>query len=173
VSKDGKAAGAWIQHRECGTLVELNPSTRRAVGKMKATITQRFHDKETGIDYDVDCDCRFLFFCEREDDPRSDQAGWKTHYVKLIYDKDKVVPVDGKNVPVFHESELKGIPVGYQYLGAAQARLGYKIDGLLSTVQDKESWDRIYRCMELWLDGKDPELFWEDSAEKKLAEQKD
>jgi hypothetical protein len=162
VSKDGKDKGAWIQHRECGTLVELSrTSDNRAIGKMKAIITQRFNDKQTGVDYDVDCDCRFIFFCQREpaQDPPSGFE-WKAHFAKLFYDKDKVVPVDGKSVPEFGEDELKDIPVGYKYLGAAQARLGYKIDTNLPTVQSKETYDRMYRCMELWLDGKDPQLNW-------------
>ncbi|KAF9878042.1 hypothetical protein CkaCkLH20_04618 [Colletotrichum karsti] len=60
----GKESGAFIMHRECGTLVELNPKTNRAIGKMKATITQRFKHPE-GFEYDIDCDCRFMFFCEK------------------------------------------------------------------------------------------------------------
>jgi hypothetical protein len=164
ISKDGKSAGAWIQHRECGTLVELSrTSPHRALGKMKATITQRFHDAATNSSYDVDCDCRFLFFCERESvtDPDTGFSQWKTHFAKLIYEKDKVIPVDGRTAPAFSKDEIDGLPEGYKYLGAAQARLGYKIDDLLATVKDKETYDRMYRCMELWLDGKDPELFWE------------
>ncbi|KAE9389460.1 hypothetical protein BT96DRAFT_1003224 [Gymnopus androsaceus JB14] len=31
----GKAKGDFIMHRECGTLVDLNPATNRAIGKMK------------------------------------------------------------------------------------------------------------------------------------------
>ena len=45
-------------HRENGTLVDLNPVTGRAVGKMKATITQRFMFPEGACD--VECDCRFI-----------------------------------------------------------------------------------------------------------------
>ncbi|KAJ1337291.1 nuclear transport factor 2 family protein [Microdochium nivale] len=85
-SKKGKAAGDFIMHRECGTLVDLNPATGRAVGKMKATITQRFRqpvtvtaalsttdaavkaaaDNDNDLEYDVDCDCQFHFFCYKD-----------------------------------------------------------------------------------------------------------
>lgn len=161
-------------HRECGTLVELNSERSRAVGKMKATITQRFcmpaqpgiqrlapANDEGGdqVEFDVDCDCRFIFFCEK------DAAGaWKAHYVKLDYDKDKVVPADGKSAPVFPPGELKNYPEGYRYLGAAQARLGYKIDLSLPTPRTVYWW-RMYQCMEKWLDGQDAGLFgWESAA---------
>ena len=155
-------------HRECGTLVELEPSTRRAVGKMKATITQRF--KEGGTEYDVDCDCRFIFFCEKvaaSTDPSSWQAtgqgerhwSWHVKYVKLIYEKDKVVPVNGA-LPKFEEDELDGLPEGYRYLGAAQRRLGYGIDKGLVTLRNKEGMGRMYGSVERWLEGGDAELFW-------------
>lgn len=160
-------------HRECGTLVELNSEGTRAVGKMKATITQRFSmaveqgkhsltpasDDSEKVEFDVDCDCRFIFFCEK------DAAGaWKTHYVKLDYDKDKIVPADGKSAPVFSATEMMKYPEGYKYLGAAQARLGYSIDIWLPTPRN-EYWWKMYQCMEKWLDGQDADLFsWESKA---------
>jgi hypothetical protein len=174
VSKDGKAKGAFIMHRECGTLVELNSEGNRAVGKMKATITQRFSmpakqgrhlltptrdDGEDEVEFDVDCDCRFIFFCEKDA-----ARAWKAHYVKLDYDKDKVVPADGKSAPVFSAAEMKNYPEGYKYLGAAQARLGYQIDLWLPTPRN-EYWWKMYQCMERWLDGQDAGLFgWESKA---------
>ncbi|KAM0280237.1 hypothetical protein ACHAQH_004195 [Verticillium albo-atrum] len=224
ISKAGKAAGAFIQHRECGTLVELNREKGRALGKMKATITQRFASPDGGPGFDVDCDCRFLFFCEAqpvsringqgdsqaklEEGPKEDthsgsgnavenglhmgtpgsnvreettagqtatrsqgfdatgkiehqgQTVWKTRFVKLVYEKDRVVPVDGRTAPSFPEEVLARYPEGYRYLGAAQASLGYEVDTKLATVKDQETWGRMYGCMEKWLAGQDPELFW-------------
>ncbi|KAI1809818.1 hypothetical protein GGS20DRAFT_580384 [Poronia punctata] len=209
VSKQGKAQGDFIMHRECGTMVELNPDTRRAVGKMKATITQRFvipGDVERGVEpivFDVDCDCRFHFFCLEEDQEPSNPSSpfpvngngngstntsgngngngqgngshettpptsrpcprpeWKVRYVKLIYDKDKVVPVDGKTAPSFSPEALSRCPEGYQYLGAAQRMLGHDIDEALPTIQGSEKdaahrlWLDMYAKMEQWLDGAD------------------
>ncbi|WYZ39751.1 hypothetical protein EsH8_IV_000092 [Colletotrichum jinshuiense] len=154
MSVEGRKAGAFIMHRECGTLVELNPETDRAVGKMKATITQRFKHPD-GYDYDVDCDCRFMFFCKRANDgPDSDGRGsWKASFVKLVYEKDKVVPVDGTRAPVFGDEVLAKYPAGYRYLGAAQSTLGYEIDVKLATAQDQSSCEMMYRCMERWLEG--------------------
>ncbi|KAI0405621.1 hypothetical protein F4802DRAFT_561280 [Xylaria palmicola] len=167
VSKEGKSRGDFIMHRECGTCVDLNPQTRRAVGKMKATITQRFTipgDPERGVEpvvFDVDCDCRFHFFCLEQ--PGDEYAGsrpeWKVRYVKLIYDKDKVVPVDGKAAPTFSKEVLRRCPEGYRYLGAAQRMLGHDVDEFLPTIQGHEKgaahrlWLDTYVKMGQWLDG--------------------
>ncbi|KAM7220295.1 Pea pathogenicity protein 2 [Rhypophila decipiens] len=163
ISKAGKEKGVFIMHRECGTLTELSPTYNRAIGKMKATITHRFSPAGSSSPgdggYDVDCDCRFIFFCEKS--LVKGQEGWKAKYVKLFYDKDKVVPVDGCTTPRFDEEELSRYPEGYRYLGAAQARLGYDIDLKLPTPRDNELWVRMYGEMEKWLDGKDIDLFWE------------
>ena len=97
-SKKGRANGDFIMHRENGTLAEVNLAQGRGIGKMKATITQRF--TIDGIPCDIDADGRFIFFCKMT------PQGWKTQWVKLFYEKDKVVPVDGKAVPHFPKSEL-------------------------------------------------------------------
>ncbi|KAL1891993.1 hypothetical protein Sste5346_007337 [Sporothrix stenoceras] len=181
VSKEGKAKGVFIQHRECGTLVELGPeapeggfdveggaveanghgngtangsasskSVRRAVGKMKATITQRFVNPDDGIEFDVDCDCRFIFFVEKVN------GNWRTVFVKLFYEKDKIVPADGHSAPKLTVEERKymkeSLPQGYQYLGVMQRRLGYAIDEKLPTPRN-EGWEAMYKAMEAWLVG--------------------
>ncbi|BCR96409.1 nuclear transport factor 2 family protein [Aspergillus luchuensis] len=147
VSKKGRRNGDHIMHRENGTLVELNSKTGRAVGKMKATITQRF--SFDGIEFDVECDCRFIMWCQK------DPAGWKVHYKRLFYEKDKIMPVDGKHVPDFSEEELKPYPYGYRYLGASQARLGHKIKLDLPTMEDNDKFRGMYEAMEKWLRGED------------------
>ncbi|KAK6207672.1 catabolic 3-dehydroquinase [Colletotrichum tabaci] len=142
--------GAFIMHRECGTLVELNPETNRAVGTMKATITQRFKSQD-GCEFDVDCDCRFLFFCEKKSG--GERSDWKAAFVKLVYEKDKVVPVDGTSVPIFKDEVLAKFPTGYKYLGAAQSNLGYEIDTQLVTGKNPESCEKMYESMGRWLVG--------------------
>lgn len=85
-------------------MVDLNLPKGRAVGKMKATITQRFTIQ--GIPCDIDCDSQFLFFCLQT------PQGWKTKWSKLFYIKDKLVPVDGKTVPSISDAELKKFTEG-------------------------------------------------------------
>lgn len=169
ISKRGKEAGAFIMHRECGTLVELNQATDRAVGKMKATITQRFTqqpDSTTGsaheprggqLEWDVDCDCVFIFFCLRESKDRP----WKTRFVKLFYMKDKIVSIDGTHAPELtaeEVTEMESYPEGYKYLGLMQKRLGYTIHSTLPTPRN-EGWHNMYAAMEEWLQGGDVDLF--------------
>lgn len=161
---------------------------RRAVGKMKATITQRFVNPDDGIEFDVDCDCRFIFFCEKviseaaadtatpspvaaastvstaappplpvESLPMAATPHWRTVYVKLIYEKDKIVPADGHLAPKLTADERQymrdSLPDGYRYLGVMQRRLGYVIDEKLPTPRNA-GWERMYSAMEAWLAGR-------------------
>ncbi|KAF2159724.1 hypothetical protein M409DRAFT_70790 [Zasmidium cellare ATCC 36951] len=135
ISKKGRANGNMIMHRENGTLVDLNPETGRAVGKMKATITQRFMFPNNACD--VECDCRFIFYCVKS------SAGWKIKYCKLLYEKDKKI--------------LDKFPEGYKWLGAAQKIIGHDMLYDLPTINN-EGFFELYEAMELWLDGKDDEV---------------
>lgn len=152
VSIAGRARGDNIAHRENGVLANVNLKTGRGIGKMKATITQRFTMQ--GIPIDIDCDCRFIFFCKLEG------KEWKAQYVKLFYEKDKVVPVDGKTVPDFPKEELAKYTEGYQYLSVAQHSLGHPILNDLPNVSNKGFHD-MYQAMAEWIQGKDINLFWE------------
>ena len=134
-------------HRENGTLVDLNPSTSRAIGKMKATITQRFTIQ--GIQVDVECDSQFIFFAQKHP-----SVGWKTQYVKLFYEKDKIIPVDGVTVPKISKEELDQYPMGYQWLSVAQASLGHKILQGLPTLNNQGFKD-LNAAMMGWLEGKE------------------
>jgi len=152
VSIKGRENGDFIMHRENGTLANVNLAKQRGIGKMKATITQRV--VIDGIPVDVECDCRFIFFALIED------GEWKARFVKLFYEKDKVIPVDGKTVPDFPKEELAKITEGYAYLGVAQAKLGHKILNDLPNANNA-GFLRMYESMADWLQGKDVDLFWE------------
>lgn len=173
----------FISHRECGTLVELDSARGRAIGKMRATISQRFRqtvpasaEGETPqeFQYDVECDCRFLFFVERvplTSSPSRGGSQWKTRFVKLIYEKDRVLPADGTAMPDclrFAQAELAPYPEGYRFLGAAQARLGYPVEHRLPTPRDNETWTAMYAAMESWLAGEKVELHWAGEGERDI-----
>jgi hypothetical protein len=150
-SIEGRANGDFIMHRENGTLADLNPAMKRAVAKMKATITQRFNID--GIEYDVECDCRFIAFCKKVSQAHGSQPpAWKIQYLKLIYEKDRIAPVDGKTVPTFKQEELEKYPYGYRYLGASQAKLGHKIM-LDLPVLNNGGFYQMYEGMDAWLQG--------------------
>ncbi|RDW62559.1 hypothetical protein BP5796_10861 [Coleophoma crateriformis] len=139
-------------HRENGTLVDLNLAKGRAVGKMKATITQRF--EIDGLSVDIECDGRFIFWFKREGNE------WKAQYKRVFYEKDKMIPVDEKTVPVFEKEELAKYPKGYQYLAMAQHKIGHPILLDLPTV-NKEAFYKMYEAIHDWLEGKDLNLFWD------------
>ncbi|KAF1352408.1 hypothetical protein BDV97DRAFT_397437 [Delphinella strobiligena] len=159
LSKEAKNRGQLITHRECGTLVDLNPSTDRAIGKMKSTISQRFSHK--GIPYDIDSDCEFIFFCVR-----TPTEGWKVQWKKVFYIKDKLVIV-GVPTPgvtetmarLFNKESLDKHSRGYQYLAVAQASVGHKIENKLPTWSNN-FYKRMYDAMHDWLEGDEVDLFW-------------
>ncbi|KIR71928.1 hypothetical protein CNBG_10051 [Cryptococcus deuterogattii R265] len=154
VSIQGRANGDFIAHRENGTLANVDLSKGRGIGKMKATITQRFIME--GVPVDVDCDCRFIFFCKQEG------KEWKAQYVKLFYEKDKAVPIDGQPLPkhLFKKEELDKYTDGYKHLAVAQNYIGHPILNDLPNANDKGFFD-MYQAMEDWMQGKDIDLFWE------------
>jgi len=154
VSKEGRKNGDFIMHRENGTLVDLNLVKSRAVGKLKATITQRFTDPRTGYQFDVDCDVRFIFFCTF-----TPAQEWKCKYYKSFYEKDRVSAVDGIHCPEFKSEQLGRFPEGYQYLGVAQEMIGHPVITNLATMQNGEFY-KMYEAMHDWLEGRDPDLWW-------------
>lgn len=168
-SQKGREKGVFMAHRELGTLVDLNPSTNRAVGKMKVTITQRFIDPSTKIEYDIDCDARFIMYCLKTPvpenagnpvpgtglGPHASSGGWKIQFVKLIYEKDKVVSVDGKSVPTFSKEELDKYAYAHRYLAAARARQGEHPRTDMPTLIETEQFWNMYHAIDEWLNGHD------------------
>lgn len=69
---------------------------------------------EGEYEFDVDCDCCFIFFVEKNVLINNE---WKMWYVKFFYEKDKVVMVDGFMVLRFSKVEFERILKGYKYLG--------------------------------------------------------
>jgi hypothetical protein len=151
ISQEGRAKGDHIMHRENGTLVDLNLGKKRAIGKMKATITQRFSFDGTQVD--VECDCRFIFFCKQEGD------AWKVQYVRLFYEKDKMISVDGSSLPTLNKEILAKYPEGYRYLGFAQESIGQPVLKDLPTMEG-EGFFKMYEVMHNWMEGKEVNMFW-------------
>ncbi|KAK4706163.1 hypothetical protein P7C70_g8, partial [Phenoliferia sp. Uapishka_3] len=121
--EDRTRLGPMVQHRCNGCTVDVATSGPgagiRGIGKLKATITQRFVFPSTvegqTAEVDVDADCRLVFFVEKKAD------GWKTHFFKGFYEKDKATPVDPRFVPKFDDEKLASFPDGYRYLAYGQS----------------------------------------------------
>lgn len=145
--------GAFIMHRCHGSTTDITPDARRAVTKLKATITQRFVLE--GCEVDAESDCRFCFFWEK-----NETGDWGARFVRHWYEKDKLIPVNPAKVPELDEKRLQSYPPGYRYLSYCQEvtlRLQVKKDlpghrregdSLNKEMHDKLLW----QCKE-WLDG--------------------
>jgi hypothetical protein len=137
--------GAFIMHRCHGTTTDISPDGRRAVTKMKATITQRF--VIDGCEVDAESDCRFCFFWEKfanvkvninakgndiDNETEEGNVGggggggskefgkWQAKFVRHWYEKDKLIPVNPTKIPVLDEAKLQSFPSGYRYLAYCQ-----------------------------------------------------
>lgn len=127
ISQTGFEKGVKIAHRANGATVDIatsGPCARsRGVGKLKATITQRFVMKTAGgepCEVDVDADCTLCFFVEKK--PSDDGVGeWKAHFFKGFYTKDKMSPVDPRRIPELDDAKLSSFPDGYKYLAYGQS----------------------------------------------------
>ncbi|CDR47518.1 RHTO0S14e04676g1_1 [Rhodotorula toruloides] len=89
--------GERIMHAAMGCSVELGANSKRAVGILKTCIDQRFElEGEKGGKVEVDAQClnRFCFFCEK-----NEEGEWKVAYYKVIYEKDRLIPVDPRKLP--------------------------------------------------------------------------
>ncbi|GAA6030615.1 hypothetical protein JCM8097_006238 [Rhodosporidiobolus ruineniae] len=157
MSEAGFAKGVKIAHRVNGSTVDIATSGpaagKRALGKLKATITQRFtvpllggKEGET-CEVDVDADCRLCFFVEKKEN------GWKNHFFKGFYEKDKLSPVDPRKLPVIDDAKLATFPEGYRYLGYFQNQAaGYPIKTDLPQSRGVDH-DHFYETFIKWLDG--------------------
>jgi SnoaL-like domain len=130
-SQKGMDEGAFIMHRCHGITTDIDEGGRRAVSKMKATITQRFvlpgPDGGQGCEVDAESDCRFLFFWCKVDVGDGGRE-WKARWVRHWYEKDKLIPVDPRKVPEMDDELLKTFPSGYRYLGYCQEKtMGVKV----------------------------------------------
>ena len=153
-SKAGMDKGAFVMHRCHGVTTDITPDGKRAVTKMKATITQRF--VIDGADVDAECDCRFCFFFEKDESGR-----WGAKFVRHWYEKDKLIPTNPNKIPKIDEEKLASYPDGYKFLAYCQeATMGVTVmkdmPGHRRHVgtANGDKHDTLYQQGKDWLDGK-------------------
>lgn len=169
-SKVGMDKGAFIMHRVHGSTTDIDPQGKRAVTKMKATITQRFEGLEAiggGVcEADAESDCRFIFFWEKEPEGDGEMAGqWRARFVRHWYEKDKLIPVNPGKVPKLDEKKLGKYPTGYRYLAYCQEETmgikvildlpGHRREGANINGQKH---DLLYRQAKDWVEGKNIDI---------------
>ncbi|KAJ7667125.1 PEP2-like protein [Mycena rosella] len=154
ISQEGMDRGASIMHRIHGSSVDLATAGTRAVVKMKATITQRFELPPNSVLVDAETDCRFCMFFEKDS-----ESTWGARFVRHFYEKDKLIPVDPRHIPIIDDEKLAGFPAGYRYLAYCQEACmpGIKVKRDMPGIRGEEH-DLLLRQAKAWLDGEDVEI---------------
>jgi SnoaL-like domain len=141
-SREGFARGVSILHFLGGMSADL--AGDRAIAQTKMTISQR--GLVHGVLCDVVCTGRFYDFLERRD------GRWGVVLRQLIYEKDRMDPVDPAARLVLDPVTLARFPVGYRHLAYLQAGVGYQVKPDLPGLTGPEV-DALYQRGTRWLAG--------------------
>lgn len=148
VSVEGFAKGVRILHFLGGSSIDLaleNKPHPRAIAQTKMTISQRamVHD----VEVDVVCTGRFYDFVEKRD------GEWRIVLRRLVYEKDRLDPVDPSAKLQLDPALLAEFPVGYRHLAYLQTRIGYKVKKDMAGLVGPDL-DKLYALGKGWLEGK-------------------
>lgn len=148
VSVEGFAKGVRILHFLGGSSIDLaleNKPYPRAIAQTKMTISQRamVHD----VEVDVVCTGRFYDFVEKRD------GEWRIVLRRLVYEKDRLDPVDPSAKLELDPKLLAEFPIGYRHLAYLQTRIGYKVKKDMAGLVGPDL-DKLYALGKGWLEGK-------------------
>ncbi|GAA3435125.1 nuclear transport factor 2 family protein [Kutzneria kofuensis] len=139
-SAKGFEAGVRILHFLGGSSVDV--AGDRAIAQTKMTITQRA--TVHGVPADVVCTGRFYDFFGREDDQ------WRIVRRRLIYEIDRMTPVNPGARIELDAQRLARFPEGYRHLAYVQTEAGYEVRNGLPGLTG-EAVERLYRDGAAWL----------------------
>ncbi len=152
VSEQGFAKGVRILHFLGGSSVDLalglpNP---RAIAQTKMTISQRamVHD----VEVDVVCTGRFYDFIEKREVPGGGKE-WRIVLRRLVYEKDRMDPVDPAATLKLDPALLAQFPIGYRHLAYLQTTIGYNVKKDMAGLTGPEV-EALYALGKGWLEGK-------------------
>ena len=139
---DGWARGVRILHFLGGSAIDL--ADDRAIAQTKMTISQRA--PVDSVICDVVCTGRFYDFFERR------EGRWGLVLRRLIYEKDRLDPVDPSAKLALDQDLLKSFPEGYRHLAYLQTKIGYKVKTDMAGLEGPEL-DALYAQGARWLGG--------------------
>jgi hypothetical protein len=142
VSEEGFARGVRILHFLGGSAVDV--AEDRAIAQTKMTIAQRAEVE--GVVCDVVCTGRFYDFFERR------EGRWGLVLRQPIYERDRLDPVDPREVPRLDPAVLGGFPEGYRHLAYLQQGIGYDVKRDMPGLDGPEV-DALYAEGAAWLAG--------------------
>jgi hypothetical protein len=145
VSQEGYDRGVRILHFLGGSTIDIKG--RRALAQTKMTIAQRAMVEK--VLCDVVCTGRFYDFLEKR------RGRWGIVLRRLIYEKDRLDPVDPSTSPKLDNKLLARFPEGYRHLAYLQAGLGYTIKADMPGLDGPEV-EALYARGAAWLRGAKP-----------------
>jgi SnoaL-like domain len=152
VSQDGFAKGVRILHFLGGSSIDLALGLKphqRAIAQTKMTISQRamVHD----VEVDVVCTGRFYDFIEKRPVAGGGEE-WRIVLRRLIYEKDRIDPVDPAATLKLDKALLAQFPIGYKHLAYIQEQIGYKVKRDMAGLVGPDV-DALYAKGKGWLAG--------------------
>ena len=140
-SREGMDRGVNILHFLGGSSIDV--AGVRAIAQTKMTISQRasVHD----VICDVLCTGRFYDFFEKR------QGKWAIVLRRVIYEKDRLDPVDPSAVLKLDSKLLESFPMGYRYLAYLQSHIGFKVTKIRPGLKGAEV-EALYTHGKNWLD---------------------
>jgi hypothetical protein len=141
-NQDGWTRGVRILHFLGGSAIDI--ADKRAIAQTKMTISQRA--PVDGVICDVVCTGRFYDFFEKRD------GRWGLVLRRLIYEKDRLDPVDPAAKLVLDQDLLKRFPDGYRHLAYLQSKIGYKVRADMPGMEGPDL-DALYAQGARWLKG--------------------
>lgn len=143
VSQEGYDRGVRIAHMLGGMSVDI--AGARAIAQTKMSIAQRAEVE--GVTCDVVCTGRFYDFIERRD------GRWGIVLRRLVYEKDRIDPVDPSATVGLDHDLLARFPVGYRHLAYLQTRIGYTVKPDMPGL-DGPQLEELYRWGAEWQAGR-------------------
>ncbi len=142
VSQEGFERGVRILHFLGGMSVDL--AGDRAIAQTKMTITQRaaVHD----VVCNVVCTGRFYDFLERRD------GRWGLVLRRLVYEMDRLDPLDPAAQLSLDPDLLARFPEGYRHLAYLQTQIGYAVKPDMPGLTGPEV-EALYQRGAHWLAG--------------------
>ena len=143
VSEEGYGRGVRILHFLGGSSIDI--AGNRAIAQTKMTISQRA--PVDGVVCDVVCTGRFYNFIEKRKDR------WGIVLRRLVYEKDRLDPVDPAAKLALDQDLLAQFPEGYRHLAYLQTKIGYVVKRDMPGLEGPDL-DALYAKGAEWLAGK-------------------
>lgn len=150
LSEEGYRRGVRVLHTLSGMAIDVSGS--RAIAQTKMTIVQRASVE--GALCDVTCFGRFYDFIENRPVDNG-HNGWGIVLRRLIYEQDRIDPVEPGTPVKLDQTLLAQFPIGYRHLGYLQSRAGLPVRRDLPGLEGPEL-EALYAKGAAWLAGNPP-----------------